>query len=101
MANTLQGIQLFSTFERNDEFLWTDPKTGQSKMLRSLKVLLAHGDGTVTRESISIPDNYELPKLEPEATYGFPCIVTVSRKSGRLNFTLRRDMKPFPAPEIA
>lgn len=100
MSTTLQGTMLFARKERNDEFAWTDPKTGQTKMLRSLKVLLSHGDGTVSRESISIPDNYELPKIDDGEMYVFPCIVTVSRKNGRLNYALRRDMKPFPVPAI-
>jgi hypothetical protein len=94
------GMLMAAQQERTDEFVWVDPKTGQAKTLRSIKVLLPHGDGTITRESISIPDNYELPALEPNQSYAFPVIVTVSRKSGRLNYTLRRDLKPFPTPQL-
>jgi hypothetical protein len=94
------GMLMAAQQERTDEFVWVDPKTGQAKTLRSIKVLLPHGDGTITRESISIPDNYELPALQPNLSYAFPVIVTVSRKSGRLNYTLRRDLKPFPAPQL-
>lgn len=99
MTKTLEGMVVFATFERLGSFNWTDPATGQSKPLRSVKVLLPHGDGTVTRESLTLPDNYELPLLDAQQPYGFPCIATV-RKNGRLTLTLRKDMKPFPAPAI-
>lgn len=100
MAKTLEGMVVFATFERLDSFNWTDPATGQSKPLRSVKVLLPHGDGTVTRESLTLPDKYDLPLLDAQQPYGFPCIATVSRKSGRISLSLRRDLKPFPAPSI-
>jgi hypothetical protein len=96
----LSGVVLFAVFEREDTFNYVNPTDGKSKLLRSVKVLLPHGDGTVTRESLSIPDNYELPSLNAEQAYGFPCVATVSRKSGKLQFSLQRTLKPFPAPEM-
>ena len=95
----LTGLVLFAKHEREDEFNYK-PVDGPAKLLRSVKVLLPHGDGTVTRESLSIPDNYELPKLSPETFYGYPCTATVSKKTGKTSFTLRRDLKPFTAPDM-
>lgn len=100
MAKPLQGIVVFATYEKEDVFQYTDPKTNVTRPLRSLKVLLAHGDGTVTRESIGIPPEFNASSLEPQKVIGFPVIASVSKKSGKLSFTLAASMRPFPAPEM-
>lgn len=100
MAKTLEGVVVFATYKSEDVFNWTDPASGKVKPLRSLKVLLPHGDGSVTKESLNMPDNYSLPPLKAGEVYGFPVIATVSRKKGTLSLTLRDDMRPFPAPPI-
>lgn len=100
MPKTIEGVVVFAIHEKEDTFNYTNPTDGRSKLLRSVKVRLPHGDGTVTRESLSIPDNYELPKLDAEQVYGYPCVLSVSKKSGKPAFSLRHDMKPFPAPKM-
>lgn len=100
MARTLEGMVVCATFERMDTFNWNDPATGQVKPIRSAKVLLAHGDGTVTRESLTLPPNFDIPALEAGKAYAFPCVASVSKKTGKVNYTLRIDLKPFPAPTI-
>lgn len=99
MPKTMEGFVAFAIFEKEDTFNYV-PEKGPSKLLRSVKVRLPHGDGTITRESLSVPDNYELPRMEPEKTYGFPCVVSVSKKSGKLTLSLRHDLKPFDAPQM-
>jgi hypothetical protein len=61
MADKLQGVILCARFEKFDVFNWTDPANGQIKPIRSLKALLPAGDGTVSRESISLPPNRHRP----------------------------------------
>lgn len=101
MAKTLTGLVAFASFERDDVYNYTNPADGKSKLLRSLKVLLAHGDGTVTRESLSIPDNYpHSTNLTPGQAYGFPVVSSVSKKTNKQQYALRQDVKPFPAPQI-
>lgn len=96
----LQGIVVCATVEKLDTFQWTDPATGQIKPIRSVKVLLAHGDGTVTRESISIPNQLPDPVLQEGKVYALPCTVNLNKKRQQVGFTLRTDMPPFEAPEI-
>ncbi|HRD74682.1 MAG TPA: hypothetical protein PK264_01905 [Hyphomicrobiaceae bacterium] len=98
MATTLQGIVLFATFEKEDVFQYTDPKTNVVRPLRSLKVLLAHGDGTVTRESISIGPDFNASALTPQKVFGFQTTAVVSKKTGRLSFTLVPNTPILPAP---
>lgn len=100
MAKTLEGMVVCATFERMDTFNWNDPTSGQMKPIRSAKVLLAHGDGTVTRESLTLPAGFDIPSLEVGKAYAFPCTASVSKKTGKVNYTLRTDLKPFPAPTI-
>lgn len=96
----IKGIVVFAKFERADTFNWTDEK-GNPKPIRSLKVLLHHGDETVSRESISIPEGMQFPQLTAGEVYGFPAMITLNKKRMLLNYTLRSDMEPFPAPQIA
>ena len=96
----LQGVIVCATVEKLDTFQWTDPANGQVKPIRSIKVLLAHGDGTVTRESISIPASMRDPHLEEGKVYALPCTVTLNKKRQQVSFTLRTDIPPFPAPQI-
>ena len=100
MAKSIDGLVVFAEFEKQDSFLWQDPATGQSKPIRSLKVLMAHGDKTVTRESLTLPPNYELPALKPGEKYGFPVVVSINKKKQILSWNLRSDMAPFPAPRL-
>lgn len=101
MAKTISGTVLFGTFKQLDTYNWTDPASGQVKPLNSFKVLVAHGDGTVSLESISFPPNYQAPRLKEGDAYGFPCSGRVSKKSGKLNWTARSDLMPFPAPQLS
>lgn len=100
MAKQLTGHIVCATVEEFSVFNWTDPANGQVKPIRSLKVLLAHGDGTVTRESISVPPTMADPKLETGNVYALPCTVTLNKKRQTIGLTLRSDLPPFPAPEI-
>jgi hypothetical protein len=98
-ARELQGMIVCVVYEKDDSFEWVDPKSNQVKPLRSLKVRFPHGDGTVTRESIAVTHRFDSSSLQPETAYAFPVVATVNKK-GRLNFTLRQDIRPFPAPMI-
>jgi len=100
MPKQLNGIIVCAVVEQLAVFQWTDPANGQVKPIRSVKVLLAHGDGTVTRESISIPSSMADPKLTEGQMYALPCTVTLNKKRQVIGFTLRSDLPPFPAPEI-
>lgn len=96
----IQGVVVFARFDKADTFSWTDPTTGQVKPIRSLKVLLPHGDGTVTRESLTLPPDMEIPRLTKDETYGFRCSVTINKKQQRLSWTLIPGSFPLPALEI-
>ncbi|WP_334145800.1 hypothetical protein [Hyphomicrobium sp.] len=100
MSTRLQGHVLFGTFEKIDTFQWTDPQTGTLKPINSFKVLLAHGDGTVTRESITLPPNYRMPTLNNGEMYGFPVSARLNKKRQQISWDARQDLMPFPAPEI-
>lgn len=101
MAKTLEGDVLFAEFEAGDSFDWTDPATGKTKTLRSIKVLKSNGDRTVTRESLSVPDGVSPPRLEPGKKYGFPVKINARKKDNKINYTLRGDIPPLDAPEIS
>lgn len=96
----IEGVVAFAKFEKADTFQWTDPANGQVKPIRSLKVLLEHGDGTRTRESLSLPAGMDAPNLQAGQVYGFPCTVTLNKKKQLLSWTLRVDLAPFPAPDL-
>lgn len=100
MAKTLEGAVLFCSYEKEDTFNYTDPSNGQTRLLRSLIVRLSHGDGTVSRERLSLPQGFQVPELSPETVYGFPVTISVSKKRGSVTYTLRTDLKPFPAPPM-
>lgn len=100
MTTRMQGHILMGTFEKHDSFQWTDPVTGILKPINSLKVLVAHSDGTVTRESITLPPNYPTPNLAKGDMYGFPVTVRLNKKRQQIAFDARQDLMPFPAPEI-
>lgn len=95
MMKGLEGLVVFARFERTDVFNWTDPSTNQIKPIRSIKVLMPHGDGTVTRESLSLPPDVDFPTLKPQQVYGFPCTVGINKKRQEVTWTLRRDLAPF------
>lgn len=95
----LTGMIICVVYEQDASFDWLDPKSNQVKALRSLKVRFPHGDGTVTRESIAVNHRFDSSFLQPEQAYAFPVVATVTKK-GRLNLTLRQDIRPFPAPMI-
>lgn len=97
----LKGMLLCGTVEKLDQFDWTDPATGQLKPIRSIKLLLPHGDGTITRESVSIPNGARVPDLELGADYAIPCTASINKKRQQVTYTLRLDLAPFPAPELA
>jgi hypothetical protein len=97
----IQGTVLFADFEKADTFNWTDPTNQQIKPIRSLKVLLAHGDGVVSRESLTLPPGMDIPNLRPGEVYGFPCTVMLNKKKQLISYTLRSDIAPFPAPDFA
>lgn len=96
----LQGPVLFATFEKIDTFNWTDPTNGLQKPIVSFKVLLAHGDGTVTRESITLPPQYKAPTLAPGEIYGFPVTARLNKKRQQVSWDARADLLPFPVPDI-
>lgn len=98
--STLQGPVLFAKFEKVDTYNWTDPANGMQKPIVSFKVLLAHGDGTVTRESITLPTPYTAPDLKPGDTYGFPVTVRFNKKRQQVTWNARADMMPFPAADL-
>jgi hypothetical protein len=100
MPKQLEGVIVCAKVEKFDTFLWTDQANGQVKPIRSLKILLSHGDGTVTRESISVPTSMADPNLKDGQIYALPCTITMNKKKLTLSWTLRSDMAPFPAPEL-
>ncbi len=100
MAKTLEGVFVSAIFEKVDVFNWQDPVSGQTKPIRSLKVLLAHGDGCVTRESITLPNGVEAPRLNVGEKYALPVTVSLNKKRQTLTYTLRTDFPPMPAPAI-
>jgi hypothetical protein len=100
MVKKLEGVILCARVEKFDVFQWTDPANGQIKPIRSLKVLLPAGDGVVSRESISIPPSMPDPSLIEGEVYALPCTVTLNKKRQQISYTLRSDLKPFPAPDM-
>jgi hypothetical protein len=100
MTAYMQGPVLFAKFEKLDTYNWTDPTNGLPKPILSFKVLLAHGDGTVTRESITLPPQYKAPQLQPGQVYGFPVTARMNKKKQVLQWDARPDLSPFPAPEM-
>lgn len=100
MSTHMQGPVLFAQFEKLDTFNWTDPTNGIQKPINSFKVLLAHGDGTVTRESITLPPNYRTPNLNPGDAYGFPVTARLNKKRQQITWDARQDLMPFPAPKF-
>lgn len=100
MAKTMQGDVKFGEFETLDQYDWNDPVSGKIKPLRSLKILQAHGDKTITRVSISLPEGHPAPSLTPGSAYGFPVKNKFNKKHQRIDYELRTDMAPFPAPEV-
>src|SRR5262245_50347897 len=97
---TMEGPVLFGTYTQTDTFNWNDPTTGQIKPIISYKVLVSHGDGTRTMESIALPPNYRGSDLKPGSAYGFAVMARVNRKQMKISWTLRGDIAPFPAPTI-
>lgn len=93
-----QGLVMFARFEKADTFNWTDPTTSQMKPIRSLKVLLPHKDGTVTRESLSLPPGMDTPRLQAGEVYGFPCSWTLNKKRQVVSWTLGSE--PLPPLEL-
>jgi hypothetical protein len=100
MSKQLRGVVAFAEVEKFDLFNWVDPANGQTKPIKSLKILLHHGDGTVTRESISLPPSMADPQLKEKIIYALPVTVTFNKKRQQVTYTLRSDMAPFVAPEI-
>lgn len=100
MAKTLQGIVMGATPESTAVYNWLDPVTQQQKPIKSIRVLLAHGDGTITRENISLPANMDFPKLEMGRPMLFPVSVSLNKKKQIVTYTLRSDIPPMPAPNI-
>lgn len=98
---TLQGHVLFARFEKLDTFNWIDPTNGLPKPIVSYKVLLAHHDGTVSRESITLPAQYKAPSLKPGQVYGFPVTARLNKKKQQLNWDARPDVMPFEASTAA
>jgi hypothetical protein len=98
MTTPLQGPVLFAKFEKLDTYNWTDPSNGLPKPIMSFKVLLAHGDGTVTRESITLPPQYRAPALQPGQVYGFPVTARMNKKKQTLQWDARPDLLPFEPP---
>lgn len=96
---TLQGPVLYARFEKIDTFNWTDPTNGMQKPIVSYKVLLAHGDGTVTRESITLPNQYPTPDLTPGEIYGFPVTARLNKKRMQISWDARSDLMPFRATD--
>lgn len=96
----LQGPVLFAKFEKIDTFNWTDPTNGLQKPIVSFKVLLAQGDGTVTRESITLPAQYKAPHLIPGEIYGFPVTARLNKKRLQVSWDARADLMPFLVPDI-
>ena len=97
---TIEGVFVCGKFEKVDLFQWTDPTTNQVKPIRSVKMLLSHGDGTVSRESLSIPTDMNLPMLREGEIYAFPCTVTINKKRQTVSWTLVPDRPPFLAPDM-
>lgn len=95
----LLGPVLYARFEKLDTFNWTDPTNGLPKPIVSFKVLLPHGDGTVTRESITLPAQYQPPKLTAGEVYSFPVTVRINKKRQQVSWDARADAMPFLAPD--
>lgn len=100
MTKPLQGMLMAATPEATATFMWTDPTSQQQKPIKSIKVLVAHGDGTVTRESLTLPPNMDFPPLQMGQPMLFPVTVSINKKKQIINFTLRADLPPMPAPSL-
>lgn len=96
----LNGLLVVAKYELVDTFNWVDPDTKLPKPIMSFKVLLAHGDGTITRESISLPPLYKTPALTPGELYGFPVLVRYNKKRGFITYTARADQMPIPVARL-
>jgi hypothetical protein len=98
MTKRFQGLLMCALVEKLDIFNWTDPANGQVKPIKSLKVLLPHGDGTVERISVSLPPTMPEPRVTEGEVYALPCSVTLNKKRQQITYTLRGT--PLPAPEM-
>lgn len=96
MPKPFEGTVIYGKFENADAFNWLNQETKETKLLRSLKVLLPFGDGTVDRVSISLPDDMSVPELKKDQVYGFAVMVGWNHKKQELKWTLRADVPPFP-----
>lgn len=95
MTKPMQGPILFAQFEKLDTFTWIDPTTNIGKPITTFKVLLPHGDGTVSRESITLPPNYKPPVLTAGTYYGFPVVVKYNKKRQQITWEARSDLLPI------
>ena len=100
------GALLFIKFDRYERFDWTDNK-GVTKPIQSLVGLMEFGDGTRDWVKIGFPREDEFPaafqppRLAKGTHYAVPVIASVDKKRGEVRWTLRTDMQPFEAPDLA
>ena len=99
----LKGAFIAAKFEEITSFDWTDQKTGVVKPIRNVVVLLDNGDGTIDRVQIGFPRDpaYRPPQLEPQQQYMFPVVLSINKKRQEVSYTMRTDMPPTEAPDIA
>lgn len=96
----LQGPVLFCKYEGTKTFNWVDPASGAQKPIVSYSVLVPHGDGTVSRESITLPNQQRPAALTPGEVYGFPVTVRLNKKRLIVNWDARADLMPFPLTKL-
>lgn len=94
------GFVLVARFEKLDEVVHHNPKTGMDTTFHYMTVCAELGDGTVTRQFINLPPGCETFALEPDHVYAFPVVPRVSRTNGDIVFTLRKGKTPLSAQEI-
>jgi hypothetical protein len=61
------------------------------------------GDGTRDWVKVGFPrdDDFQPPRLTKGTHYAIPAIASVDKKRGEVRWTLRTDMAPFEAPDLA
>ncbi len=103
MKKYFYGTSVFGEFLEMKAFDNVDERTKAVRRSVSLVVAVRFDEHTSLPVSIYLQDGQTPPSLKAGEHYGYP--VLIKPKAGGkgvtgVSFTLRKDLPPFPAPEI-
>ena len=99
----LMGMFISMTFRGVKTFEWQDPKTGVTTPIRNFSGLYEPGDGTRLPVEIGFPrdaPDYRPPALKIDDQVLFPVTVSLNKEKQVVQYTLRTDLAPMPAPDF-